>query len=180
MSDSSQSVDEIRRTLDRMRQDYWRQIEEQDEAPQGKTRDFVLLRLAQEWFGVPCEQAREVLRVPHLVPVPGVDDQIAGIVNVRGHIVAVTDLRALCGLARAENDRNSRLMLVEAPGVTTVLLVDEVRDIRTIKVDDIEESPRHFGRLPAEVFLGRAELAEGLVSLIDVDRLLRCPELIVE
>lgn len=180
MNDSSQSVDEIRRTLERMRRDYWRQLEEQTESEEGATRDFVLLRLASEWFGVACEQSREVLRVPRLVPVPRVDAQIAGIVNVRGRVVAVTDLRALFGLPRGETDKNSRLILVEAAGMTTVLLADEVRDIRTIVLDEVEATTQAFGALSPEVFFGQVQQKEGLVNLIDLERLLRCPELIVD
>jgi len=93
-----QQTYQIQDVLREMREEYWRGIEEAEEATASETRDFVVIRLGSERYGLSASAAREVLRIPRLIRVPRVVDHIRGVINLRGEIVAVTDLRRMLGL----------------------------------------------------------------------------------
>jgi purine-binding chemotaxis protein CheW len=171
---------EIRRVLQEMREEYWRGIEEAEDAVAAETRDYVVIRLGDERFGLPTRVAREVLRSPRLVRVPRVAEHIKGVINLRGQIVAVTDLRPLLGLPGRDLPAGGRLVVVEAAGVTTALLAEKVEGIRGIAADTIEPFTEGLGAFPREAMAGQVAGEEGLLMLLDMDHILSRPEFVID
>jgi purine-binding chemotaxis protein CheW len=171
---------EIKRILQEMRDEYWRGIEEGGEAAVGKTRDYVVFQLGAERFALPSVAAREVLRLPRLVRVPRVARHIRGVINLRGQIVAVTDLRPLLGLPGEDIPASGRLVVVEAAGVTTALLTEEVEGIRSISVDAIEPVTEGLSGFPREAAEGQLVIDKGLVVLLDMGQILSRPEFVID
>ncbi len=180
MGEKGTTVDDIKATLERMRAEYWQALGESRDETSDARRDVLVVRLGGEWFGIACGSAREVLRLPRLVRVPRVEAHIAGIVNLRGQVLAVTDLRPLLGLPQAECGKSGRLVVVEAAGMTTALLAEEVLAIRTLDPASIEPVSGALGRLPAEVLTGQVPQPEGLLVLLDCAKILQRPELVVD
>ncbi|WP_305042193.1 chemotaxis protein CheW [Geoalkalibacter sp.] len=168
MSQGSGSLDDIRATLARLREDYWRALEEDGRA-NAAGLEVLVARLGGQILGLPGVALREVLRVPPLVRVPGAPATIAGIISLRGEILAVNDLRPLLGLA-VETGRGpgARLVLIEVAGQTAALLVDEVIDLRRLAGDALEPAAPRADGAPA-FFQGRLPQPEGLLSLLDLD-----------
>lgn len=164
---------DFRAVLHRLREDYQRSLDEiSAEENTGTLRDFLPVRLGAEWFGVPRTGVSEVLRVPPLVRVPGAARHIAGIINLRGEILTVLDLRVLLGLAEAASAAGARLVVVKSADLTSALLVDEVQALRSVSEQMIE--PVADGTGAAREFLsGRAPQSEGLLALLDLDKILQ-------
>lgn len=171
---------EIARILEEMRNEYWRSIEESDEAAASETRDYVVFRLGGERYALPSAVAREVLRLPRMVRVPRVAGHIRGVINLRGQIVAVTDLRPLLGLAGDDMPAASQLIVVEAAGLLTALLTERVEGIRTLDLAAIEPIPEGLVGFPRAAAEGQVAGEDGLLILLDLDNILARPEFTVD
>lgn len=171
---------EIERVLHEMREEYWRGIEEAEEAAAAETRDYVVIRLGGERFGLSAEAAREVLRVPRMVRVPRVAAHIQGVINLRGQVVAVTDLRPLFGLSAGDLPAGGRLVVVEAAGLVTALVAEGVEGIRGIAADAVESVTEGLDGFPREAVAGQVSGEEGLLVLLDLENILSRPEFIID
>lgn len=171
---------EVARILEEMRNEYWRGIEESGEAVATETRDYVVFRLGSERFALSSAVAREVLRLPRLVRVPRVAGHIRGVINLRGQIVAVTDLRPLFGLAGDETSPASQLIVVEAAGLQTALLTDRVEGIRTLDLATVEPVTEGLVGFPRDAAEGQIACEDGLLILLDLENILARPEFTVD
>ncbi len=173
------STYDIGKILSEMREEYRRGIEETGEAA-AETGDFLVFRLSGERFGVPTATAREVLRLPKLVRVPRVPESIQGVINLRGQIVAVTDLRPLLGLAGREIPAAARLIVAEAAGLTTALLAEQVDGIRSLPLDAIEPLTSGLPGFPREAVAGQVAVDGGFLILLDLAHILSRPEMVID
>lgn len=171
---------EIERVLQEMRDEYWRGIEEGGETVAAETRDYVAFRLGGERFALPSSVAREVLRMPRLVKVPRVAGHIRGVINLRGQIVAVTDLRPLLGLPGGDIPGGAQLVVVEAAGLVTALLTERVEGIRSIAVAAIEPVTEGLSGFPRDAAQGQIVGEDGLLVLLDLDNILSRPEFVID
>lgn len=172
-------IDEIQGILREMQEEYWRGIEEGTESVTAETREYVVFRLGGERFGLPSAACREVLRLPRLVRVPRVGGHIPGVINLRGQIVAVTDLRPLLGLPAGELPARGQLVVVEAAGLLTALLAEKVEGIRAIPVEGIEALTEGLAGFPRDAVEGQVAEEDGLLVLLDLTRILSRPEFVV-
>jgi purine-binding chemotaxis protein CheW len=171
---------EIERVLQEMRDEYWRGIEEGGVEAAVETRDYVVFRIAGERYALPSTVAREVLRLPRLVRVPRVAGHIRGVINLRGQIVAVTDLRPLLGLTGEETPAAGQLIVVEAAGLLTALLTDRVEGIRTLDLTAIEPVTEGLSGFPRDAAAGQVVGADGLLVLLDLESILSRPEFVID
>lgn len=176
---SKEAAYDISKVLQEMREEYWRGIEEAGEAV-SETGDYLIFRLAGERFGVPTPSTREVLRLPKLVRVPRIPEAIRGVVNLRGQIVAVTDLRPLLGLSGREILPAARLIVVESAGMLTALLADQVDGIRALPIANIEPLTTGLTGFPREAALGQVAEDGGFLILLDLAHILARPELTID
>ena len=179
MVEKKQDIDEIRRVLEDMRQEYWESLEEVESAAE-ESREFLIFRLGKERFGIAAEAVREVVRMPaRLVPVPRVAAHIRGVFNLRGQILAVTDLGCLLGLSASAIGCAVRLVVVEAAGLNTALLAEKVEGLRRIASADIEPLTAGLGDFPREDAEGQVVETSGLVVLLNLERIFTHPDFVV-
>lgn len=171
---------EITRILEEMRNEYWRGIEESSESAACVTRDYVVFHLGRERYALPSTLAREVLRLPRMIRVPRVARHIRGVINLRGQIVAVTDLRPLFGLAGEETSSTGQLIVVEAAGLLTALLTDRVEGIRSLDLATIEPVTEGLVGFPRDAAEGQVADKDGLLILLDLENILARPEFTVD
>lgn len=171
---------DIAAILQEMRQQYWQGLEEQEEQAPVATGDYLVFSLGGQSFAIATPVAREVLRPPRLVPVPRVGEPVLGIINLRGQVVAVTDLCPLLGLKRRARVEEGRLIIVEAAGLTTALAVEAVDGIQQYPVDAIEPLSQGPGAVTRDLALGQIARAEDLLILLDMERILAGKGLIVD
>jgi len=139
-----------------------------------------VFHLSGERFALASTAAREVLRLPRLVRIPRVAGHIRGVINLRGQIVAVTDLRPLLGLSGEAVPERGQLIVVEAAGLTTALLTEGVEGIRPIPLSAIEPVTEGLSGFPREAAEGQVVGEDGLLLLLDLEHILSRPEFVVD
>ena len=103
---------------------------------------FVCFMLAGQRYGVAVGGVREVLRLGELAWVPGAPAACLGVVNLRGQIVSVMDLRQILGQAHIKPDTSSRLLVIDHQDSALALLVDRVLELVTVQDRHIEHTPK--------------------------------------
>jgi chemotaxis signal transduction protein len=142
------------------------------EEPKEKGLQIIVFRLDREWYGVEIAKTKRVINVGKITYLPSCPEHIAGIVNLRGRILSVTDLKAIFGLPHEELNEKARLIVIESGPLETGLLVDEVVESIEVPVSKIELT---LPTLPVEgsKFLrGQCRLDEKLIALINAEKVL--------
>lgn len=139
---------------------------------------WVTFTLAEEVYGIDVMQIREVLRCPEISPVPGAPSYVLGIINLRGNVVAIIDTRSRFGLASHEElDDNSRIIILEAKDYMVGFLVDSVREVAELNSSGVEPAPDTGSLDSAKYISGLYNREDGLLILIDANKLLSDDEL---
>jgi purine-binding chemotaxis protein CheW len=137
--------------------------------------DWLILHLHDEVFAIPARQVREILDMVPVTRVPGAASCLDGVINVRGRIVPLADLRVLFGMPCGVADVHTRIVVVEltlddAP-VVVGILADAVRDVTVIDPTTVEAPPRVGMRWPVEFVTGIARHQGRFVVLPSLDRI---------
>jgi purine-binding chemotaxis protein CheW len=142
------------------------------DAPAGDGGDtFVTFVVDKQRFGVPVLRVQDILSPEHIALVPLAPASICGLINLRGRIVTVIDVRTRLGLPAYDGER-AMGVTVEHRGDLFTLLVDRVGDVAELPRDRLEEKPSTLHSSWREVAAGVWRLDEGLMIVLDVDRLL--------
>ena len=138
---------------------------------------LVCFRLGEESFGVDICAVREIVRAQEITAVPGTAGHVLGIVNLRGKIITVVDLRKRLGLGETLAEPRSRILVVDLEGVTVGFLVDRATEVAKIERASIAPPPPELaqGELgPCIEGVGRR--GDSLVVLLDLTKLLPRPD----
>ncbi len=148
------------------------------EAPRAAGEDLLAVEivLASERYAVECAYVREVQTLRDLTPLPGTPPWIAGVVNVRGEILSVTDLRRLFALREKGLPEQTKLVVLEGEGRAFGVVADTVVGTRSVPLSSIAPPPPTIDG-PGRSFL-RGVAADGLIVL-DALRILTDPSLVV-
>ena len=133
---------------------------------------WVTFRLENEKYGINVMQVQEVLRVTEIAPVPGAPSYVLGIINLRGNVVTVIDTRSRFGLASAEMDDSTRIVIIEAEEQVVGILVDSVAEVVDLKSSEIETAPNVGTEESAKFIQGVASHDDELLILVDLNKLL--------
>jgi purine-binding chemotaxis protein CheW len=147
--------------------------------PQGiesQAGKYLTFALAQEDYGIGILRIREIIGMMPITAVPQTPPYIKGIINLRGKVIPVTDLRLKFGLEAMEYTDRTCIIVVEinnnSRSLTMGLVVDAVSEVANIKGEDIEKTPDFGTRLQTDYIQGMAK-SEGRVKIIlDIDRVL--------
>lgn len=160
--------------------------EEGEEREEGREREekrfaeeqqFVVFHLAKEAYALSIALVREIIRVPDVVRVPRAPFFIEGVVNIRGNVLPVINLRRKLNLAEKERDEGTRIVVVETGSGPTGLIVDAVREVRKISVAAIAETPAVLRAEAATRYLrGVARDRQQLILLLDLEHVLSAEE----
>jgi len=133
---------------------------------------IVGFRVGRETYGVPITSLHEIVRVPEITAVPDAPDYMEGVINLRGKIVSVVDLRKRFGVPQTPLNRRNRILVVEHGGRLSGLIVDSASEVIKIPASEIEPSPQtlHDGGLNCLTGLGKYK--GRLIVLLDMAKLL--------
>jgi purine-binding chemotaxis protein CheW len=146
-----------------------------DNLPQtGKYLTFIL---AQERYSVPVLKVREIMRLRPVTPVPRMPAYIKGVINLRGKIVPVIDLRERFGLPQAADTERICIIVVQfdsGDGASQLMgmIVDVVEEVSQFNTEDLEMSPDFGGAIDTRFIVGMAKSKGNVKTLLDIDRLL--------
>jgi purine-binding chemotaxis protein CheW len=143
------------------------------------TRDLQIvgLRIGRETYGVPIALVREIVRVPEITAVPNAQKYVEGVINLRGKIISVVDLRKRFGDTEIENNKKNRIVVVELENRTVGLIVNAASEVLKIPPSDIEPPSSVFLNGEVDYVTGVGKLKNRLVILLDLNRVLNSTEL---
>jgi len=135
-------------------------------------QQLVVFDLAQEAYGVDIGTVREIIRMQDVTSVPHRPDYVSGVINLRGRITPVVDLRKRFDLADLEISRDSRIVVVDIDGDDIGMIVDAVTEVLRISTTQIEPPSTMIAAGGSDYIVGIAKLEERLVLLLDLERVL--------
>jgi purine-binding chemotaxis protein CheW len=138
-----------------------------------KDLQLVGFRIGNETFGVPINLVREIVRVPDISAVPDAPDYVEGVINLRGRIISVIDLRKRFGEAKIVSNRKNRILVTEIERRVVGLIVDAASEVIRVAPDAIEAPPEIFGENELKYVTGVGKLNGRIVILIDLTKILQ-------
>ena len=141
-----------------------------------KDHQVVGFRIGNETYGVRIGSVREIVRVPEITIVPNAPEAIEGVINLRGRIIPVMDLRKRFGNVSVQPDKKNRILVVELESRLLGLIVSSASEVLKIPPSEIEPPGTVFAEGESSYVTGVGKLKGRLIILLDIARLLRRPE----
>lgn len=146
-------------------------------------QQYVTFQLGDELFGVEVHRTREVLNLIPVTSVPQTPDYMLGVINLRGQVVPVIDMRCKLGMPPSETSRDTCIIvlevMVEDEPVVVGAQADMVREVLEIREDQIEPAPRLGSKLKTEFIHGMGRVDDQFIILLNIDRVFSSDELAV-
>ena len=133
---------------------------------------LVSFTLANEEYAVDILNVQEINRITEITKVPNAPDYVEGVVNLRGKVIPVINLRKKFRLPEKNSDDTTRIIIMDIQGVTNGLIVDSVSEVLRIPADIVEPSPPVTSNASSTFIKGIAKLEKRLIILIDIDKLM--------
>jgi len=147
------------------------------------TNQYLTFKLGEEVFALDIGKVREVLEFSEVTQVPNMPGFMRGVINLRGGVVPVVDLRLKFGMDRTEKTVNTCIIIVDiiVDGEKTIIgaLSDSVQEVMEMEPGQIEPPPKIGSRLRTEFITGMGKTNEQLVIILDIDRVFKTDELIL-
>ena len=141
---------------------------------------YLTFTLAEEEYGIGILKIKEIIGMMPITTVPQTPEFVKGVINLRGKVIPVIDLRLRFGMGEIDYTERTCIIVVEIDGQAgTVLIgivVDSVSEVLNVKGDDIEDTPTFGTKLDTEYILGMAKMEGGVKILLDIDRVLNTEE----
>lgn len=145
-------------------------------AEQGNERQLVVFDLSGEAYGVNIEAVREIIRMQAVTYVPDTPDFVEGVINLRGNVNPVIDLRKRFGLAVGDETDESRIVVVDIGSESIGMTVDAVTEVLRIPADAVEPTSALITTKDSYYIEGIAKLGDRLLILLDLERVLSADE----
>ncbi|MGH9711411.1 MAG: chemotaxis protein CheW [Candidatus Acidiferrales bacterium] len=142
-----------------------------------KDVQIVGLQIGRETYGIPIALVREIVRVPEITAVPNAQEYIEGVINLRGKIVSVMDLRKRFGESNVENNKKNRIVVVEIGGRTVGLIVNSASEVLRLSPSEIAPPSSVFLDGEVDYVTGVGKLGDRLIILLDLVKVLKSGEL---
>jgi len=154
-----------------------RKQEENSMAEEDVRKDEQLLQLVtfsigEEEFGVEILKVQEIIRMLEITRVPKAPDFVEGVINLRGKVIPVIDLRLRFGLQAKGHDKKTRIIVIEINQMIVGFVVDSVSEVLRIPAGTIEPPPPVISGLDSEYISGVGKLDDRLLIMLDLNRLL--------
>ncbi|GAA4700906.1 chemotaxis protein CheW [Brevibacillus fulvus] len=137
----------------------------------------IVFRLKDEEYGVEVEQVKSIEKFEHITRVPRTPAFVKGVVNLRGVVTPIIDLRKRFGLEETEYTEATRIIIVAVGELEVGLIVDAANDVIDIPVNAVEPPPEVVGGVEAAYLRGVAKLEKRLLILLNLDKVLNTDEL---
>jgi purine-binding chemotaxis protein CheW len=141
---------------------------------------FLTFSLDHEEYGIGILKVKEIIGMMRITPVQQTPEYVKGVINLRGKVIPVIDLRTRFGMSSSEYTDRTCIVVVEIDAATGRLhigiVVDSVSEVLNIKGSDIEETPEFGTALKTDYILGMTKTAGSVKILLDIDRVLSADE----
>ncbi|MHB9093149.1 MAG: chemotaxis protein CheW [Eubacteriales bacterium] len=140
---------------------------------------YVVFRLGREIYGLEISSILEIITMQTITEIPGTEDIIEGIINLRGRVIPVFNLHKKFNLAGDEITRSTRIVVVEVGGNSIGMLVDGVYEVVKITDDIVEKPSNILSDIDKEYLAGVAKLEDKLVILLDLAKVLNRDDAVI-
>jgi len=147
-----------------------------------ETRQYLTFKLGNEIFATDVAKVREVLDLTTITAIPRTPDFMAGVINLRGSVVPVVDLRLCFEMSKTESTRNTCIVVeVLLDNESTVIgaLADSVEEVIDLEPDQIEPAPRIGTQIRTDFIKGMGKRDTQFIMILDIDRVFSAEELAV-
>ena len=145
------------------------------------TRQYLTFRLADEVFAIEVSKVREVLDFTTITKIPRTPDFMSGVINLRGNVVPVVDLRLCFEMSKTEKTVNTCIVVVEMmiEGESTIIgaLADSVEEVIDLEPEHIQPAPRMGTQIRTEFIKGMGTRDAQFIMILDIDRVFSAEEL---
>lgn len=142
---------------------------------------IIAFRLGEEEYGVDVSQIQEIIKMRDITRVPKAPYYIKGVINLRGNVIPIIDLRKRFSLPSKEVTDQSRIIVFDIRGIRFGIIVDAVSEVIRLPKDDIEPPPPiAMGGIQAQYIKGVGKVNDKLIILLDLEKALNLEELISE
>ena len=137
---------------------------------------YLTFALGKEEYGIGILKVKEIIGMMPVTAVPRTPGHVRGVINLRGKVIPVVDLRLKFGMEEMDNSERTCIIVVEIGGaagsVLTGIVVDAVSEVLNIKGGDIEDAPAFGSKLNTDYILGMAKMNGGVKILLDIDKVM--------
>ena len=138
---------------------------------------MVTFSIDEEEFGVNILKVQEIIRIMEITRVPRSPEFVEGVINLRGRVIPIVDLRRRFGLAAIAHDKDTRIIVIELNSLVVGFIVDAVSEVLRIPADTVEPTPPVAAGVDSEYISGVGKLQDRLLILLDLDKLLTAEDL---
>ena len=146
-----------------------------------ETRQYLTFKLGDEVFGIDVAKVREVLDFTTITKVPRTPDFMSGVINLRGNVVPVVDLRLCFEMSKTEKTVNTCIVVVEVilEGESTIIgaLADSVEEVIDLEPNQIEPAPKIGVQIRTDFIQGMGKRDAQFIMILDIDRVFSAEEL---
>ncbi len=142
---------------------------------------YLTFKLGDEEFGLEILKVQEIIQMQKVTRVPKAPNYVRGVINLRGKVIPVIELRKKFGMdPREDTDRTCIIVVMiesQAQSLTMGIIIDEVKEVLDIGAADIEETPSFGASVDTEFIMGMGKIGENVKMLLDINRVLSSAEL---
>jgi purine-binding chemotaxis protein CheW len=137
-----------------------------------ETIQVVSFKLGSEEYGVDIAQVQEINRMVAVTHVPRAPQFMEGVINLRGQLIPIIDLRARFGMPRAEHTKNTRIVVTEIGAKRVGMVVDSVSEVLRLPLDQVEPAPEMITGVDTEYIRGVGKIEDRLIILLDLAKII--------
>ena len=146
-----------------------------------KKGKYLTFSMADEEYGIGILKIKEIIGMMPITPVPQTPESVKGVINLRGKVIPVVDLRVRFGLESVDYTDRTCIIVVEIKGTSGIvqigIVVDSVSEVLNIGNQEVEDAPSFGTRLDTDYISGMAKMEGGVKILLDIDRVLSDKEI---
>ncbi|GAC1659227.1 MAG: chemotaxis protein CheW [Vulcanimicrobiaceae bacterium] len=142
----------------------------------GEKIQVVSFHLGSEEYGVDISQVQEIIRMVDITHVPRAPHFMEGVINLRGQLIPIIDLRTRFGMNRTSHTKNTRIVVTEIATKRVGIIVDSVSEVLNLPIENVEEAPEMIAGVGTEYISGVGKVGERLIILLDLQKVISTQE----
>ncbi|MDD5067828.1 MAG: chemotaxis protein CheW [bacterium] len=152
-------------------------LNENEQKISTKTIQLVSFTVGEEEYGVHIEDVQEIVRMPEITHLPQTPDFIKGVINLRGNIIPVIDMRERFNMKAREYTSITRVIVIKIEKKLVGMIVDAVSQVLVLNEDDIDEAPDIIHGISKEFIEGIGKVNDDLIIILDIQKVLTAEEI---
>jgi purine-binding chemotaxis protein CheW len=150
--------------------------EEKKHQLSGEVVQVVSFRLGNEEYGVDIAQVQEIIRMVDITHVPRAPKFMEGVINLRGQLIPIIDLRTRFGMPRIDATKSTRIVVTEIGSKRVGIIVDSVSEVLNIPIENVEGAPEMIASVGTEYIQGVGKINERLIIMLDLTMVISTEE----